>query len=421
MMNAFESFGISPRLLETAEKAEEKITPHLKKTEQAEQENQLKVLAAFKNNRVSDFHFAPTSGYGYDDSGRDTLDRVYAEVFGCESAFVRQGMVSGTHAIASMLFGVLRPGDALLAATGSPYDTLRSVIGIEGSHPGTLREFNIGYRQVDLKEGRVDIDGILDALDEKCVKAVLVQRSRGYEWRLSLSISQIEELCSKIKAKRPDVIIMVDNCYGEFVETREPVSAGADVMAGSLIKNPGGGLAPSGGYIAGRADIVGMCAARAISPGIELECGASLVSPKIFFQGFFMAPHIVAQSLKSALFCGALFEELGYQVSPRPSQPRSDIIQAVRLGSAEKVVAFCRGLQSASPVDSFVSPTPSPMPGYESEVIMAAGTFVQGASIEISADAPMRPPFDVYMQGGLTYPSAKAAILSAAQNVLDLK
>ncbi len=418
MMNIYENFGISRELAELAEKIQKKVNPLFEGIEKIEEENQLRVLEGFKKNRVSDVHFSPTSGYGYDDTGRDTLDRVYADVFGCEAAYVRQNIVSGTHAIASMIFAVLCPGDILLSATGKPYDTLCSVIGIQGNARRTFADIGIGYRQVELDKGTLDIPAILAALDDKYIKGVLLQRSRGYDWRPAINVSKIREVCAEIKAKRPDVIIMVDNCYGEFTEVREPVSCGADVMAGSLIKNPGGGLAPSGGYIAGRADIVQLCADRITAPGIGLECGASLVPPKSFYQGFFMAPHIVAESIKAAIFCGALFEELGYETSPSPDCMRTDIIQAVRLGTAEKVIAFCRGVQSASPVDAFVSPTPSPMPGYTSEVIMAAGTFVQGASIEVSADAPIRPPYIAYMQGGLTYKSAKAAILSAAQMVI---
>ena len=379
--------------------------------------NQKKVLDAFREHRVSEAHFAPTSGYGYDDLGRDTLDKIYADVFGCESALVRHNFVSGTHALTVMLFSVLRPGDTLLAATGKPYDTLENVIGIGKKSGTTLADFGIKYAQADLKDGLPDYDEITKKLSDPTVKAVLIQRSKGYDWRPSLDMDKMERLISFIKNKKPGVIVLVDNCYGEFVEEREPVSIGADLMAGSLIKNPGGGLAQTGGYIAGKEEYVRLAADFLTAPGIGLECGANLGTVKSMYQGFFMAPHTVACAVKTAVYCAAEMQKLGYEVSPLPDEKRTDIIQAVKLGNAEKVIKFCQGIQAASPVDAHVTPTPWDMPGYTSQVIMAAGTFVSGASIEISADAPIREPYVVYLQGGLTYEAGKIAVMSAVNEI----
>ncbi len=379
--------------------------------------NQEKVLNAFREFKVSEAHFAPTSGYGYDDLGRDTLDKIYASVFGSEAALVRHNFVSGTHALTVMLFSVLRPGDTLLAATGKPYDTLENVIGINKKSGTTLADFGVSYAQADLKEGRPDYDEIKKQLNSKNVKAVLIQRSKGYDWRPSLCMEDMEKLISFIKSEKPDTIVLVDNCYGEFVEEIEPTAVGADLMAGSLIKNPGGGLAQTGGYIAGKEEYVRLAADFLTAPGIGLECGANLGTVKAMYQGFFMAPHTVACAVKTAVFCAAEMQKLGYEVSPLPEDKRTDIIQAVKLGNADKVIKFCQGIQAASPVDSFVTPTPWDMPGYTSQVIMAAGTFTSGASIEISADAPIREPYVVYLQGGLTYEAGKLAVMSAIKSI----
>lgn len=405
----------SEKLLDLSKKAEQLIAPQFEKIEQTEFENQQKIQAAFEECRISASHFIATDGYGYDDEGRDALNKVFAHAFGAESALVRPNFISGTHTLSTMLFGVLRPGDTLLSAAGAPYDTLQGVIR---GNKSSLDTFNINYKEVALKDGAPDYDGIANALTPD-VKAVLIQRSRGYALRPSLTIEKIEDLCRHIRSVKSDVIILVDNCYGEFVDTREPVSAGADLMAGSLIKNPGGGLAPTGGYIAGCADLVELCADALLAPGIGLECGSNYGMLKQIFQGFYLSPHTVAQAIKASLFAGAIFSLSGFDIYPSLTDKRSDIIQAIKLQNAENVKKFCRGIQSGSPVDSFVSPVPWPMPGYDCDIIMAAGTFTQGASIEISADAPMREPFAVYMQGGLTYSSAKIAILKAAEAVLE--
>lgn len=419
MIDFMDNMGIGRNVLSIARTAEEKIQNRFNEIDQNALLCQVKVLSAFKNQRVSDVHFVPCYGYGYDDAGRDTLDKVYSEVFGAQAALVRPNFISGTHALAVMLFSVLRPGDILLSATGKPYDTLEGVIGAGGAKSGSLADFGVGYKEAGLKNGKPDLEEIKKLLlENNNIKAVLIQRSKGYDWRESIGIDGMEQLISYIKSIK-DVIVMADNCYGEFVQDREPTAVGADLMAGSLIKNPGGGLAPSGGYIAGKAEYVEMAADRLAAPGIGLECGANLGLVKPLYQGFFMAPHIVAQALKTAVFCGALMEEMGFEVCPLPNETRSDIIQAVKLGSPELIKAFCGGIQGASPVDSFVTPEPWEMPGYESQVIMAAGAFVQGASIEISADAPIRPPYVCYMQGGLTYESGKIAVMSAAQKVLN--
>ncbi len=413
-MNHSDSFEINPRVLSESEKAEADIRPLFAKIEKIEAENQRRVLSAFRKHKISLAHFMPTSGYGYDDLGRDTLDMVFADTFGTEAALVRPHFISGTHTLTVMLFAVLRPGDVLLSVTGHPYDTLTDVI--RGDEGGSLKEFGIGYEMVDLKDDTFDYPAIEKALKNPAVRAVFVTRSKGYAWRESFSVEDMERLSAFVRERRQDVLILVDNCYGEFVDTKEP--AFADLFAGSLIKNPGGGLAPGGGYIAGKAEYVRLAADRLTAPGLGLEGGANFGVMKELYMGFFMAPHIVAQAVKCAVFCGALMERLGFSVCPGPRDARNDIIQAIRFGTPEGVIAFCRGIQAASPVDSFVTPEPWAMPGYQNEVIMAAGAFTQGSSIEISADGPIRPPYVAYMQGGLTYQSGKLAVMLGASNVL---
>lgn len=381
--------------------------------------NTARVLDSFRLHRVSDFHFRGSTGYGYGDAGRDNLDVIWAQVCGAEKALVRTHFVSGTHALATVLFGILRPGDELLSVTGAPYDTMQTVIGHIKPTPGSLTEFGIIYKEVALaEEGGVDLAGVAGALTAK-TKVVLIQRSRGYSLRRPLSIADIARVCSQIKKLRPECICFVDNCYGEFVETSEPTAAGADIMAGSLIKNPGGGLAPSGGYVAGRADLVEMAACRLTAPGIGSELGASLTDTRLLYQGLFLAPHTVAQALKGAIYAAALFAALGYHTLPRFDEPRSDIIQAVELGTPEKMIAFCHSIQRHSPVDAHVRPEASGVPGYSDAVVMAAGTFVQGSSIELSADGPLRPPYVVYLQGGLTFEHAFIAISAAVRELVN--
>ena len=381
--------------------------------------NTEKVLSAFQKHKVADTYFQATTGYGYDDLGREKLGEIYADIFGVEDAMVRINFVNGTHAISSALYGVLRPGDVLVSAIGAPYDTLLGVIGVTGDGNGSLREFGIQYRQVDLTpEDTPDLPGIVQAVQEPHVKAVLIQRSRGYATRASLSVEKIAEIIQAIRSVNPTVNILVDNCYGEFVETIEPSQVGADLIMGSLIKNPGGGLAPMGGYVAGRRDLVESTAMRMTVPGIGRECGASLGNNRAMYQGLFLAPHVVAQATKTAVFAAKVMELLGYRTDPLSSDLRHDIIQMIHLERPEAVEKFCKGIQAGAPVDSFVTPVPWAMPGYDCPVIMAAGAFIQGSSIELSADAPMRPPYTVYMQGGLTYESGKLGILLAADELL---
>ena len=367
-----------------------------------------------RNNRVSESYFHTTSGYAYDDLGRQKLEELYADVMGTERALVRTQFVSGTHALATVLFGILRPGDHLLSLTGAPYDTMQTVIGYTNPSSGSLKEFGIVYDELPLVNNCVDINSI-EAKVKSNTTMVMIQRSRGYSTRESLMINDIKTICDIVKQCNPNCVCFIDNCYGEFVEALEPTQVGADIMAGSLIKNPGGGLALTGGYIAGKKELVEAASYRLTAPGMGSELGASLANHRSLFQGFFLAPHVVAQALKSAVFAAGLFQELGYRVWPQPEAKRSDIIQAVELGTAEKLIAFCGGIQKFSPVDSYASPEPWDMPGYADQVIMAAGTFVQGASIELSADGPMRPPFNVYLQGGLTFEHAKIGIMGAAQ------
>lgn len=411
-------FGISEEIMNIMSEAEQSASGCFARADEIALQNQAKVMKAFADNRISEAHFTPTSGYGYDDIGREAIDRVYAQVFGCEDALVRHNIISGTHAIATALYGILRPGDTLVAATGKPYDTLEEVIGIRGTGgDGSLKDFGVNYREVALLDGKeVDFEGIRSAIDSS-VKAVLLQRSKGYAWRDTFSVAKLNEIIDFVHGIREDIICIVDNCYGEFVETREPRG---DLIVGSLIKNPGGGLAQTGGYIAGKARCVELASYRLTSVGIGKECGASLGQNKPMLQGFFLAPHVVAQAVKSACLCSAVFERLGFPVCPAVQEARGDIITSVKLGREELLVAFCQGIQKGAPVDSYVEPQPWDMPGYADPVIMAAGAFVQGASIELSADGPIRPPYIAYIQGGLTYESAKIGVMTAAQKVYEL-
>ena len=415
-----DNFGISDKTLKLVSEAEESIKEQFKHIENICEINQLRVMKAFADNRVSDSHFVATTGYGYDDLGRDTIDRVYADIMGAEDALVRHNFISGTHTISTALFAVLRPNDILVSITGKPYDTLEEVIGIQGeAGNGSLKDFGVKYVQIDLKhDGTPDLEQIKFTLTHMNVKAVTIQRSKGYGWRPTYSAKDIGALIEFVKEISPETICIVDNCYGEFVETEEPTAYGADLIAGSLIKNPGGGLAPTGGYIAGKQKYVELCAYRLTSVGIGKEAGASLGFNRQMYQGLFMAPHVVSQALKAAVLCSAVFEKLGFEVDPKPNEIRHDIIQSIKFGDPDKVTAFCQGIQKGAPVDSFVTPEPWDMPGYSSQVIMAAGAFVQGASIELSADAPIKPPYIAYMQGGLTYESAKLGIMVAADKML---
>ncbi|HEX7065579.1 MAG TPA: methionine gamma-lyase family protein [Bacillales bacterium] len=382
-------------------------------------ENQRRVLDSFRRHQVSESHFYPSTGYGYDDIGRDTLEKIYADVFGGEAAIVRPQIISGTHAIASALFGVLRPGDELLYITGRPYDTLEEIVGVRGTGNGSLREFGISYSVVDLLDnGEIDYDGVKSAINEK-TRMIGIQRSRGYADRPSFSIDEIQKMIEKTKQMKPDILTFVDNCYGEFVDTREPCHVGADLIAGSLIKNPGGGLAKTGGYIAGKQSYIDLCSYRVTSPGIGREAGASLNTLFDMYQGFFLSPHVVSQALKGAVFTAAFLEGLGFQTSPKWNGDRTDLIQAVQFDDPDKMISFCQAVQAASPVNAHAKPYPSPMPGYEDDVIMAAGTFIQGSSIEFSADGPLRPPYTAYVQGGLTYEHVKIAVIEAVRSILN--
>lgn len=412
----YKEAGISEKVYDFCSKIEEGLKERFEAIDRTAEYNQMKVLRAMQKHKVSAGCFESSTGYGYDDLGRETLEDVYASVFETESALVRPQLTCGTHALTVALSANLRPGDELLSPVGKPYDTLEGVIGIgDNAAPGSLKEFGVVYRQVDLKEdGSFDFEGIREALNDR-TKLVTIQRSKGYATRPTLSVARIGELISFIKSIRPDVICMVDNCYGEFVERIEPTQVGADMCVGSLIKNPGGGLAPIGGYIVGRQDLIDMCAYRLTAPGLGKEVGATLGLNRSFFQGFFMAPCVAASALKGAIFAANIYERLGFQVVPNSTESRHDIIQAVTLGSAEGVIAFCKGIQSGSPVDSHVAPEPYAMPGYHSDVIMAAGAFVQGSSIELSADGPIEPPYAVYFQGGLTWYHAKFGIMMSVQ------
>lgn len=414
------SAGISGEVYDFCDEIQKGLKERFEQIDQTAEENQMKVLRAMQNQKVSAACFEATTGYGYDDLGRETLEAVYAEVFGTESALVRPQLTCGTHALTVALSANLRPGDELLSPVGRPYDTLEGVIGTrENNPPGSLKEFGITYRQVELlPDGEFDFEGIRTAINER-TKLVTIQRSKGYDPRPTLSVQRIGELISFIKSVKPEVICMVDNCYGEFVENREPTQVGADLCVGSLIKNPGGGLAPIGGYIAGRKDLIDLCAYRLTAPGLGKEVGATLGVNQSFFQGFFLAPVVTAGALKGAIFAANVYERLGFSVVPDSTQSRHDIIQAVTLGSPEAVIAFCKGIQAGSPVDSHVSPEPYAMPGYHSDVIMAAGAFVQGSSIELSADGPIEPPYAVYFQGGLTWYHARFGITMSLQYMKD--
>lgn len=399
---------IKPEAFELAAEVERKIVPVFARIDAISEKNTVKVINAFQNNKVAEACFAGTTGYGYDDLGRDTLDRIYAEVFGTESALVRTGFVNGTHAITAALFALAGPGDTILSVTGQPYDTLRKAIGISGDEFGSLKFYGVNF-----KEGGVE------DLDDPKIKAVIMQRSCGYENRPALTIGWIRETCEKIRERRSDVAIFCDNCYGEFTDLLEPTDVGADLIAGSLIKNPGGGIAPTGAYIAGKKELVDRAANRLTSPGIGGECGCTLGNNRLLYQGLFLAPHTVAQALKTAVFASAMMERFGIESRPRYDEKRSDIIQRIRLGSGERMMKFCEGIQSGAPVDSFVRPEPWEMPGYDCPVIMAAGSFIQGSSIELSADGPFKEPYNVYLQGGLTYESGKLGILMAVSLMLD--
>lgn len=409
---------LSERVRALGKQAQDALTEEFSRIDAVAEENTARVLAAFQNHRVAEAYFAGTTGYGYDDLGRDKLDEIYAELFGTEAALVRIQFVNGTHAIASALYGALKPGDTLVSAVGAPYDTLLGVIGVSGNFHGSLKDYGINYHQVELVDDKPDLDGMAKAVANSKVKAVLIQRSKGYATRASLSVSEIGEMCRIIKAANPNVSIIVDNCYGEFVETIEPTHVGADLVVGSLIKNPGGGLAPTGGYLAGRRDLVEGAAMRLTVPGIGGECGCTLGQNRSLYQGLFLAPHTVAQAVKTAVFAAKTMEMLGYETEPNSSAVRHDIIQMIHMREPEALKKFCKGIQFGAPVDSYVTPEPWDMPGYDCPVIMAAGAFIQGASIELSADAPMREPYTVYLQGGLTYESGKMGVLLAIQELL---
>lgn len=406
-------------ILKMSDRAEKRCTERFRQIDQTAQENTRRVLESFRSHRVSEACFSGTTGYGYNDLGRETLDQIYAELLGTESALVRIGLVNGTHALTTALFALAKPGETILSLTGLPYDTLQEAIGIRGNGFGSLKFYGIEYQQVELDiNGGPDYQEITKACKNPNVTAVLIQRSRGYASRKALTVDEISQMIRTVREVRPDIHVMVDNCYGEFTDIREPGHVGADLMAGSLIKNPGGGLAPTGGYVAGREELVARAAVRLTTPGIGGECGASLGNNRLLFQGLFVAPHVVAQSLKTSVFCAAMMEELGIDSFPGVDEPRSDIIQTVRLGSEDRMKRFCRGIQKGAPVDSYVTPEPWAMPGYDDPVIMAAGAFIQGSSIELSADGPIREPYNIYVQGGITYESGKLGILYAVEELL---
>ncbi len=414
-----EYYGLDDETFALSEEVMEDIKDKFEEIKQIREYNQYKVLRAMQRANLSDNHFNWTTGYGYNDIGREKIEEIYAEVFGAEDALVRPIIVNGTHALSLCIQGLVRPGDEILSITEKPYDTLQGVIGIR-EEKGSLKEFGVTYDDVDfLEDGNIDLEGVKKKINDR-TKLVLIQRSKGYSWRKSLSINDIKEAIEVVKSVKKDVIVMVDNCYGEFLDIKEPTEVGADIMAGSLIKNPGGGLALTGGYIAGRKDLVEMVSYRLTTPGIGKECGLTFGTSRNVLQGFFMAPYVTSQAVMGAIYCARMFERLGYEVLPKYNDLRSDIIQVVRLKNAEEVIAFCQGVQAAAPVDSYVKPEPWAMPGYEDEVIMAAGAFIQGSSIELSADAPIRPPYNVYFQGGLTFDHSKMGTLKAVEYIKKL-
>ena len=416
-----ESYNIKPHVFELYKKALNDVEEQFKIYDEIREYNQLKVLNAFQEERISDMHFTNSSGYGYDDIGRDTLDKVYARIFNTESALVRPHFVNGTHAIGCALMGNLKTGDTMVCITGAPYDTLHNIIGISGKENiGSLKEYGVNYKQVDLKNGTFDTEKIIEVLKEDLtIKLVHIQRSTGYGWRKSFLVSEIGEVISKIKEIRSDVCVFVDNCYGELIDKIEPTDVGADLVAGSLIKNLGGGIAPTGGYVAGKAKYVEQAAYRLTTPGIGGECGSTFGVMRQLYQGLFLAPHIVMEALKGAVFCSRIMEIAGFEVLPKYNDKRSDIIQAIKFNDRENLIKFCKGIQKGSPIDSYVECEPWAMPGYNDEVIMAAGAFIQGSSIELSADAPIREPYIAYLQGGLTFDHGKIGVLIALNNVLN--
>ena len=415
-----ESYNIKPHVFELYKKALNDVEEQFKIYDEIREYNQLKVLNAFQEERISDMHFTNSSGYGYDDIGRDTLDKVYARIFNTESALVRPHFVNGTHAIGCALMGNLKTGDTMVCITGAPYDTLHNIIGISGKENiGSLREYGVNYKQVDLKNGTFDTEKIIEVLKEdSAIKLVHIQRSTGYGWRKSFLVSEIGEIISKIKEIRSDVCVFVDNCYGELIDKIEPTDVGADLVAGSLIKNLGGGIAPTGGYVAGKAKYVEQAAYRLTTPGIGGECGSTFGVMRQLYQGLFLAPHIVMEALKGAVFCSRIMEIAGFEVLPKYNDKRSDIIQAIKFNDRDNLIKFCKGIQKGSPIDSYVECEPWAMPGYNDEVIMAAGAFIQGSSIELSADAPIREPYIAYLQGGLTFDHAKIGILISLNNII---
>ena len=420
LIKMYQNLKIDSKIIDFSNEVEESLKERFEEIDKVAEYTQMKVLKAMQDKRVSDIHFAATTGYGYNDIGRDTLEEVYASIFHTQSALVRPQLISGTHALSTALSGNLRPNDEILSPVGKPYDTLEGVIGIKEER-GSLAEYGITYRQVDLLEdGSFDYEGIKKAINDR-TKLVTIQRSKGYDTRPTLSVHKIGELISFIKKIKPEVICMVDNCYGEFVEEIEPTDVGADLCVGSLIKNPGGGLAPIGGYIVGKEEFVENAAYRLTAPGLGKEVGATLGINQLLFQGLFLAPQVVSGALKGAIFLANVYEKLGFSVFPNGTVPRHDIIQAVTLGSREGVIAFCQGIQAAAPVDSYVTPEPWPMPGYNCDVIMAAGAFVQGSSIELSADAPVKPPYVVYFQGGLTWYHSKFGVMMSLQKLYEEK
>ena len=415
------NFGISEKVIALIDESEREVSPVFEELDDIMTYNQYKVLDVFQKNRLADRHFSWNTGYGYDDAGREMIEKVYADVFHAEAALCRPTLVNGTHALAITLLGLLRPGDELIYCTGTPYDTLETVIGLKNYEPGngSLKDYGVTYKQVELlPDGNIDFESLRNAISDR-TRLVTLQRSTGYGWRKAITIDKIEEWASFVSDINPDIIKMVDNSYGEFLDTKEPTDVGADVMAASLIKNPGGGLALTGAYVAGRKDLINRIQYRMTCPGIGGECGLTFGQTRSMFQGLFIAPRVVNGAVKGAVLCGRVFEKLGYDVCPKPEDKRSDIIEAVRLGTPEAVVSFCQGVQAAAPIDSYVRPIPWDMPGYDDQVVMAAGAFVQGSSIELSADAPIREPYNVYFQGGITYEHSKFGVIKALQALVD--